>query len=247
MEAYMKKAWWIIFIIAIVFVILLMPWIVDKIFYTTPPSKFFYTHYGVSDILSYYASVLSLLGTAILGILTLRQNKIAQEKSEEVNRLQLELQRKSMTMAEAQYEKNKEDKSTPPKFEIALKSYNGAYCNMRLEIKNVSSAISSAITPIALVATNSDNQRLAVAKELKINTRSLSSTQAATIETVFPELVSREGTGYGTKIQYLNDIKLSFDFSCEDELSKVYYFRATASISTTKEFYKNIWEIERVG
>ena len=79
-----------------------MPWIVDKIFYTTPPSNFFYTHYGVSDILSYYASVLSLLVTAILGILTLRQNKIAQVKSEEVNRLQLELQRKSMAMSKAQ-------------------------------------------------------------------------------------------------------------------------------------------------
>ena len=92
--------------------------------------------YGCNMCLEgYYASVLSLLGTAILGILTLRQNKIAQEKSEEVNRLQLALQRKSMAMAEAQYNKDGDEKSAPPKFEVSLKGYSGTYCNMRLEIK----------------------------------------------------------------------------------------------------------------
>ncbi|MBR4062173.1 MAG: hypothetical protein IKK01_03830 [Clostridia bacterium] len=243
----MKKILWIALLLIVVGAIISMPWIVDKIFYTEPPADFFYTHYEVSDILSYYASVLSLLGTAILGILTLRQNKIAQEKSEEVNRLQLELQRKSMAMAEAQYKKDEDDNSLPPKFEITLKGYSGTYCNMRLEIKNVSSIIASSISPISLVATNVDNQKIASAKELKIDARSLSSAQAAMIESVFPELVLREGTGYGAKIQYLNDIKLLFEFSCEDELSKVYYFRATATLATTKDYYKNIWEIERVG
>lgn len=243
----MKKILWIALLLIATCVIILMPWIVDKLFYTEPPADFFYTHYEVSDILSYYASVLSLLGTAILGILTLRQNKIAQEKSEEVNRLQLELQRKSMAMAEAQYNKDGDEKSAPPKFEVSLKGYSGTYCNMRLEIKNVSSVIASSITPIALVATNADNQQIASAKELKIGSRSLSSAQAAMIESVFPELVKREGMGYAAKTYYLNNIKLSFDFSCEDELSKVYYFRATATLSTTENYYKEIWGIERVG
>ena len=243
----MKKFLYIALLLGVICVIILMPWIIDKIFYTEPPADFFYTHYEVSDILSYYASVLSLLGTAILGILTLRQNKIAQDRSEEVNRLQLELQRKSMAMAEERYDKNKDDNSVPPKFEITLKGYNGTYCNMRLEIKNVSSTIASSISPVSLIATNADNKKIASAKELKINVRSLSSAQVATIETAFPELVLREGTGYGAKIQYLNNIKLSFEFSCENELSEIYYFRATATLSTTKDYYKDIWKIERVG
>ena len=244
----MKKIWLATLIIFIVLTILIMPWIIDKIFYTTPPTDFFYTHYEVSDILSYYARVLSLSGTAILGVLTLRQNKIAQEKSEEVNRLQLELQRKSMAIAEEQYAKTQttETRSITPKFEFNLKGYSGAYSNMRFELKNVSSVIASAITPINLIAIYADNQQIAVAKEMKINARSLSSTQLAIIETVFPELVSKEGTGYNAKNQFYNDIKLIFDFSCEDELSKTYYFRATAFIPTTKEWYNN-WEVERVG
>lgn len=243
----MKKFLFVVLALIVSFVIVLMPLIVDKLFYTEPPIDFFYTHYEVSDILTYYASVLSLLGTAILGILTLRQNKIAQEKSEEVNRLQLELQRKSMAMAEAQYNKDADDKSPLPKFEVSLKGYNGAYSNMCLEIKNVSSMIVSSITPISLIATKSDKQQIASAKELKIGTRSLSSSQAAKVESVFPELLVREGSGYGAKIHYLNDIRLSLEFSCEDELSKTYYFRATAMISTTKDYFKDIWKIERVG
>ena len=55
----------------------------------------------MADILSYYGSVLIFIGTSALSIATYFQNKKAQEKSEEVNRLQLELQRKSMAMAEA--------------------------------------------------------------------------------------------------------------------------------------------------
>ena len=243
----MKKILFTALLVVVVCTIILMPLIVDKLFYTEPPTDFFYTHYEVSDILTYYASVLSLVGTAILGILTLRQNKIAQEKSDDVNRLQLELQRKSMAMAEAQYNKDADDKSVPPKFEVLLKGYNGTYSNMRLEVKNVSSVIASSITPLALIAQNADNQQIAEAKELKIGSRSLSSAQAATIESMFPELVKREGTGYATKTHFLNDIKLSFEFSCEDELSKTYYFRATAMLSTTKDYFKDIWEIERVG
>lgn len=243
----MKKFLWITLLLIVICTIILMPWIVDKLFYTEPPADFFYTHYEVSDILSYYASALSLLGTAILGILTLRQNKIAQKKSEEVDRLQLELQRKTMAMAEAQYNKDRDEKSAPPKFEVSLKSYSGTYCNMRLEVKNVSSIIASSITPLALIAKNADNQQIAEAKELKIGSRSLSSAQAATIESMFPELVEREGTGYAAKTHFLNDIKLSFEFSCEDELSKTYYFRATAMLATTKDYFKDIWEIERVG
>ncbi len=59
--------------------ILLLPFIVEKVYYIKPPLEFFSIHYDVADILGYYASVLSFAGTIILGILTLHQNKKAQE------------------------------------------------------------------------------------------------------------------------------------------------------------------------
>lgn len=100
----------IVFILSAILVgviVVFLPFIVEKLYYTKAPLKFFEVSYEAKDFLSYYGSVLSFAGATILGILTLLQNKKAQEKSDEVNRLQLELQKKSMAMAEAQYSQSK--------------------------------------------------------------------------------------------------------------------------------------------
>ena len=85
----------IVFILSAILVgviVVFLPFIVEKLYYTKAPLKFFEVSYEAKDFLSYYGSVLSFAGATILGILTLLQNKKAQEKSDEVNRLQLELQ-----------------------------------------------------------------------------------------------------------------------------------------------------------
>ena len=89
----------IVFILSAILVgviVVFLPFIVEKLYYTKAPLKFFEVSYEAKDFLSYYGSVLTFAGATILGILTLLQNKKAQEKSDEVNRLQLELQKKSM-------------------------------------------------------------------------------------------------------------------------------------------------------
>ena len=68
-------------------IVVFLPFIVEKLYYTKAPLKFFEVSYEAKDFLSYYGSVLSFAGATILGILTLLQNKKAQEKSDEVNRL----------------------------------------------------------------------------------------------------------------------------------------------------------------
>ena len=132
-------------------IVVFLPFIVEKLYYTKAPLKFFEVSYEAKDFLSYYGSVLSFAGATILGILTLLQNKKAQEKSDEVNRLQLELQKKSMAMAEAQYSQSKASANTIPKFEISLHTYNGSYANLSLSIKNVSSVFASNISFISFL------------------------------------------------------------------------------------------------
>lgn len=56
-------------------IVVFLPFIVEKLYYTKAPLKFFEVSYEAKDFLSYYGSVLSFAGATILGILTLLQNK----------------------------------------------------------------------------------------------------------------------------------------------------------------------------
>lgn len=224
-------------------VVILLPFIVEKIYYLEPPCDFFLVGYDATDILSYYGSVLSFVGATILGVLTLRQNKKAQEKSDEVNRLQLELQRKSMAMAEAQYSKEQNHDQPIPKFEISLSGYNGNYANLSLSIKNVASIIVSCLTPISFVASDADGNEISKANQMSFEQRSLSSAQTTGLKTNISELVRREKGG----IRYYSNVSLSLSFSCEDEKGNTHYYRAMSTIPSTKEFHKGLWSVEKVG
>lgn len=224
-------------------VVLFLPFIVEKLYYTTAPCEFFEVEYDAKDILSYYGSVLSFIGATILGILTLRQNRKAQEKSDEVNRLQLELQRKSMAMAEALYSQNAASTKAIPKFEISLYGYSGNYANLNLRIKNVSSIIASNICLISFVIQRDDDEVIFNADQSSIKQHSLPPEKETVISTNTPNLVASNGW---TRDFYYN-LKFVLSFSCEDELSNTHYFRATILIPSTKDFCKDLWKVERVG
>ena len=184
-------------------IVVFLPFIVEKLYYTKAPLKFFEVSYEAKDFLSYYGSVLSFAGATILGILTLLQNKKAQEKSDEVNRLQLELQKKSMAMAEAQYSQSKASANTIPKFEISLHTYNGSYANLSLSIKNVSSVFASNISFISFLIQNEDGSEIADVKQLIAKHHSLSSAQETVIETNTPNMV----VGSGREVSCYKNIK----------------------------------------
>lgn len=229
--------------LAATIIVIILPFIIEKVYYMKPPCDFFQVDYDAKDILSYYGSVLSFLGATILGILTLRQNKIAQEKSDEVNRLQLELQRKSMAMAEAQYSKIQSSNSAP-KFEVSLLGYDSCYANFSLAIKNVSPMITSCLTAISVTASDKDGAEIAKAKKMEFRQHSLSTTQKTVLKTDFPELAIRR---MGKIISYYTDISLSCSFSCEDENGNTHYYRASVLVPTTKDYIKGPWLVKIVG
>lgn len=243
----MKKVLIILGCIACLIVIICLPLIIDKIFYLTPPFDLLYVHYESSDILVYYSSIFSFLGTIILGALTLRQNKIAQDKSDEVNRLQLELQKKSMAMAEEEYKKNPHTKPSFPKFEVELKGYSRYYQNASFTIKNVCSSIVSSLTVLSVSAYDSNETLIGESSKQKLSNKSLSSGETTKLETTLPELANRKGSRYQPEISYFSNAKVLIKFLCEDEFSATHYFTATLKIPNTKEFSRESFSVEKVG
>ena len=52
------------------------------------------------DILNYYAQLLSLIATIILGVIAVVQTYSSQKKSDEINELQLSIARRELAVAE---------------------------------------------------------------------------------------------------------------------------------------------------
>ena len=226
---------------------LLLPFLIDILYYINPPFEFFKVSYENKDILSYYGGALSFIGSVLLGVITIIQNKKAQDKSDEVNRLKLELQLKSMAMAEEQYKKTQIIEEIAPKFEIKMSVYHGTYANIKLEMKNVTSTIVSSISPLSFKALDENSSEIARAKDIKVKKPSLSSAQSTQIETSFPELIIRSEEKYPKNIRYYSNITLMFEFSCEDEKGKTHYYRSELNVPTTQNFTKDVWKTTKVG
>lgn len=79
----------------IIFFIIFMPLIINKIYYLNAPCDFFIVGYDISSILDYYGAILTFIGTIGLGAITVYQNIISQKKTDEVNKLTLQLQKKA--------------------------------------------------------------------------------------------------------------------------------------------------------
>ena len=76
----------ILTVLVVCVILVFLPLIINHIYYLEAPSKFFITDLNVADFVVYYASALSFLGSLILGMLTLYQNKRAQEKTDEISK-----------------------------------------------------------------------------------------------------------------------------------------------------------------
>ena len=223
-------------------VLFFSPLVINWVYYLKAPSEFFITDLNVADILGYYSNVLSFLGTVILGALTLYQNKKAQEKTDEINQLQLELQKRSMDIAEQQYKKDISLKI--PKFDISLYGYSGHYLNPRIKVENVSNFIISNFTYISALVKNSEGSVIRKVEDCKVGNRSLSPNTNMIVDFKMLNLYKRDSKG---NLQYYENVIFVFEFSCEDDTYNKHFFRATLDIDSTENFVKSSWNVEKVG
>lgn len=75
--------------LAVISALILMPFIIDMTYNCPLPIDFFDVELSKSDILNYYAQLLSLLATIVLGVIAVIQTYRSQKKSDEINALQL--------------------------------------------------------------------------------------------------------------------------------------------------------------
>lgn len=86
-----KKYWWAV-VLALFFFIVFVPFVINICFLKTAPCKHLVADWGSGDVLSYYGSVLGLLGTVGLSMLALYQNqeiKKEADKREELLKSQI--------------------------------------------------------------------------------------------------------------------------------------------------------------
>lgn len=77
-QSHKKICVWII--ILFIFFIIIIPFILNKIYSFTAPLEFFNVSYSRDTVLNYYGAVLTFIGTVSLGVVTVYQNSIAQKK-----------------------------------------------------------------------------------------------------------------------------------------------------------------------
>lgn len=77
---------WIFFVL-----IIGVPFIIHVLFSIRPQNDFFIAKWSAGELLSYYAAVLSFLGTVILGIIAIRQNEQIRKISKEANEVNLRM------------------------------------------------------------------------------------------------------------------------------------------------------------
>ncbi|WP_428817328.1 hypothetical protein ACQR2L_13760 [Clostridium butyricum] len=246
-----RVAFGIICIFLFMIFVVLSPYIINKLYNMNPLCDFFDIDYNVENILDYYGNVLAFIGTVSLGVITIYQNYLAQKKTDEVNKLQLELAKKSMALSEQNYQKQMEDNNNKalPKFEIKDKSINGHYMNLCVSLKNVSSTIVSRLISVSFEVYSSENEVLLNSDTVIIKTTSLLSGEETNIE--FKNKAMDSNTteiiaGYIRKEAWKN-VNIVWKFQCDDESSKTHYFKAMTNIQDCNKFESTIWNVEKVG
>lgn len=234
--------WGIVIVILVAVALVFLPLIINYVYHLEAPADFFITDLNVPDLVVYYSSALSFIGTLILGMLTLYQNKKAQDKTDEINKLQLELQKRSMDLAEKQY--SQEISASIPKFDVSISSYSGHYLNPRIKIQNVSSMLISDLTFISAFVKNTQEEKIRNVTDCRIQSRSLAANEETIAELKMLNLSQRVSD---REIKYYENVEFVFEFSCEDEKYNKHYFRAVLKIPNTKDFVKDYWKVEKVG
>lgn len=234
-----------------VFFIFLVPLILNNLYYQKAPYDFLKVGYGINDILGYYSAVLTFVGTISLGGITVYQNYKSQEKTEEINRLTLELQKKSMALAEQDYKRKEmlEEEKNTPKFELKSQGCNGRYSNLQGYLKNISVTIVSEIKSISFDVIDSNGTTIISCTSSRSRATSLESGAESYIDFKNPELISDEKeVKYGnTYYKSLKDVDLIWKFQCTNQYSKMFYYKASVHIEDSDEFKGDSWRVERIG
>ncbi len=244
-----KKIIIVTFMIIALVIIVLLPFLINWIYIQTPPNDFWNVQYDEGDILSFYGTVLSFIGTLSLGIITIIQNQIAQRKTDEVNKLQLELTKKSMAMAEKNYSQPQNNSTVAPKFEIKNSGCSGTYQNLQLNMKNVSSFIVSNLKSVSFEVYDSTEKLLLSSDSVKFKSISLTAGQETIVEVHNSELctINQPQTSFNQSRSYWEQINLIWKFACEDENYKVHYFKASLHVENTQNFTGDSWNVNLVG
>lgn len=243
----------IVIIIAVVIFSVLLPFIIDELYKVVPSAKFWNVSITADNLLLYYGSLMSAAGTIVLGIVTLHQNQKLQEKSDEVNRLMLEVNKRMLALAEQQYNESKDnekskvsaDNGNIPKFSAELVNYSGNYCNPVIRITNVSHVIVSALIPIEAKYIGSNGKSIAAANRIEFEKKNLSVNESTAYKPNLPDMRIRSSSS--RNIDYYKNITLIIEFSCEDENYKTHYYRGKLHIATTEVFSHEPFTIEKIG
>ncbi|AXI00035.1 hypothetical protein DV702_10060 [Sporosarcina sp. PTS2304] len=241
----------VVIIIFLLSITIIGPLLLNWIYYLKAPWDFLAVGYDLPNLLGYYGAVLTFLGTMSLGIVTVYQNYVSHQKTVEINRLTLELQKKSMAIAEQRYEKEQlnEIKKNTPKFEIKNKGSNGSYMNLQAELKNVSSIIVSGIKSISFEVFDEKDSIILTSQKVKNKETSLPPAESTTIEFHNEQLRPNEfNVGYGGKTHVgLKNLTMVWSFQCEDQFEITHYFKAKLHIEDSEIFVGHNWNVQKVG
>ncbi len=254
MFEWMKKHKFILvisIILLFIFFIIVIPLILNKIYYAKAICNFFIVGYSVDYILGYYGNVLTFVGTISLGIITVYQNYISQQKTEEINRLQLQIAKRNMALAEESFQKQIEDQDIKliPKFELENSGYSGIYSNLNALLKNISPNIICDLKSVSFEVFDCDNNLLLTSDNVVCKRTSLLSGEETIIEFRNDEL--RDNTGENTGSHYIfqacKNVNIVWKFQCDDEKSRVHYYEAILNIEDCNKFIKGPWDVKKVG
>lgn len=230
----------VVAIIVIISVLILLPFIVNSIYYKVEPKfDFFNVLLEPGDILGYYAQLMSLIATIILGAIAVVQTYKSQKKSDEINKLQLQIAQRELAVVEKQYaESNNKNEAFAPKFEVKIMGYSGCYQNINLEIKNVSDTIISGFRFLAFTVSRDDTLIENILR-WKIRFQSLNTGEAQSLSVATPHMCDQNGNW--------TDVKLEWKFSCDDVRGVQHFYSASAHIDDAGQFNGDFWEVTKIG
>lgn len=123
-------------------IILGVPLAIHILFKINSGISFFEAEWTAGEALGYYGSILSFIGTVVLGILALYQNRIIKEESDKRERL----------LEQREYEKN------IPKFSVTPQGASGNCAHFNFAISNISENVANAVElyDIKILSPNGD-------------------------------------------------------------------------------------------
>jgi hypothetical protein len=170
------------------------------------PCEFFVAKWSAGELLQFYGTFLSFLGTVSLGALALWQNNQLSIKNQKFNEL-IYKQQKEMNM---------------PRFDITSSmGSNGNFSNWYITLKNVSENIANNVVISSFVVHDKDEKLLENRDYCKISSNSILGGEKATVE-------------FENKALYGDNLKVRFIISYEDKYSERHSCEAKAEILEQK-------------